>query len=277
MDSLLTGPLTTERITVPIRDLPLHLHGTTLVQISDFHFDGQSLSRELLAAAIAQSNAIQPDLVVLTGDFITARSRYIYELADYLQTLKSRAGIHAVLGNHDSPYPEMQRTIRRALTARDISVLWNEVAYPLGHDLPLVGLADLYSRECHPTQTLARLPLDIPRIVLAHNPDTLDRLQTSRADLVLSGHTHGGQVVLPGLNPAPSYLKDLGAGIPRGLRRFIPFLDKDCDRIFQHWEWASGLHTIGQSQLYVNRGLGTYWPGRLWCPPELTVITLVTP
>jgi hypothetical protein len=277
MNSLLTGPLTTERITVAVRDLPLHLHGTTLVQISDLHFDGQSLSRELLAAAIAQSNAIQPDFVVLTGDFITARSRYIYELADHLQRLHSRAGSYAVLGNHDSPYPEMQRTIRRALAARDIPVLWNEIAYPLGPDLPLVGLADFYSRECRPAATLAQIPPEVPRIVLAHNPDTLDQLREDRADLVLSGHTHGGQVDLPILGPLPRHLNAIGTTIPKGLRRFLPYFNKDCDRIFQHWEWASGLHTVGQSQLYVNRGLGTYWPGRLWCPPELTVITLVTP
>lgn len=277
MNSLLTGPLTTERISVPIRDLPLHLHGTTLVQISDFHFDGQSLSRELLATAIAQSNAIQPDLVVLTGDFITARSHYIYELADYLQTLQSRVGTYAVLGNHDSPYPEMQRTIQRALAARDISALWNEVAYPLGHELPLVGLADFYARESRPAATLANVPDEVPRIVLAHNPDTLEQLQDCRADLVLSGHTHGGQVDLPGLGPVPRYLNEIGAAIPKDLRRVLPYFNKDCDRVFQHWEWASGLHTVGQHQLYVNRGLGTYWPGRLWCPPELTVITLLTP
>lgn len=275
MHSLLTGRLTTERVTIAIRDLPLSLHGTTLVQLSDFHFDGLSLSKELLTAAIAQTNAIRPDLVVLTGDFITHQWPYIYELADYLGQLKSSTGIYAIMGNHDSAYASVRGAIQKALAAQQITTLWNEIAYPLGDRLPLVGLADLYSQDCQPTPLLTRLPTDTPRIVLAHNPDTLDRLRTLRADLVLSGHTHGGQVKIPGLGPVPRYLNAVGVWVPTWARPFVPFLRKDCDRAFRHWEWSSGLHTVGHNQLYVNRGLGSYLPGRLFCPPELTVITLV--
>jgi predicted MPP superfamily phosphohydrolase len=276
MHSLLTGPLTTERVTVKIHDLPLRLHGTTLVQLSDFHFDGCSLSQELLTTAIAQTNAIRADLVVLTGDFITKRSHhFIDELAAYLGQLQSRAGVYAIMGNHDSTHPNVRQTVQSALANHHIQPLWNDLVYPLGADLPLVGLADLYSRDCRPAQFLAQLDPATPRIVLAHNPDTFAQLHDSRADLVLSGHTHGGQVYLPGLGPAPSYLNRLGDWLPWGVRQFIPYLNKGCDRIFRHWEWASGLHQVGRNQLYVNRGLGSYLPGRLWCPPELTVITLV--
>lgn len=273
----LTETLTTERITVAIRDLPLSLHGTTLVQLSDFHWDGQSLSPDLLEAAIAQCNTIQPDLVVLTGDFVTGRSHHIRPLVDHLQHLHSRLGTYAILGNHDSSYFSRRRTITHALTAGGIQVLWNEIAYPLGEALPLVGLADLYSRRSSPTSRLQLLPDTLPRLVLAHNPDTMAELRSVRADLVLSGHTHGGQIKLPGLAPAPFYLNALGAYVPTPLRRYVPFLKEECDRVFQHWEWASGLHRVGENQLYVNRGLGSYWPGRWGCAPELTVITLVTP
>jgi predicted MPP superfamily phosphohydrolase len=272
----LTATLTTERITIAIRDLPLSLHGTTLVQLSDLHWDGHSLTPELLTAAIARCNAIQPDLVVLTGDFITGRSHHIRPLAAYLQCLQSRLGTYAILGNHDSSYLSRRRTITRALASVNIRVLWNEIAYPLGQQLPLVGLADLFSRQCYPAMLL-QLPDEHPRIVLAHNPDTMDSLQPFRADLVLSGHTHGGQIELPGLGPAPQYLNMLGAYVPTSLRRYVPFLKEKCDHVFKHWDWASGWHQIDDKQLYVNRGLGSYWPGRWGCDPELTVITLVTP
>ena len=275
MRPLLTEPLTTERVTVKIQDLPLDLHGTTLVQLSDFHFDGHSLSKELLTSAIAQTNIIQPDLVVLTGDFITKRSRYIYGLANRLGQLKSRLGTYAIMGNHDSTHISVRLTVQKALAAHKITSLWNEIAYPLGDRLPLVGLADLYSRDCRPTPLLAKINAATPRIVLAHNPDTLEHLAESRADLVLSGHTHGGQINLPILGPAPRYLTEFGLRIPRWLRAYVPFLKQDCDLMFRHWEWVSGLHRIGHNQLYVNRGLGSYFPGRFWCPPELTIITLV--
>ncbi|MDB9527025.1 metallophosphoesterase [Oscillatoria sp. CS-180] len=275
MHALLTGPLTTERIAIAIKDLPLGLHDTTLVQLTDFHFDGRSLSKELLVAAIAQCNAIRPDLIVLTGDYITRNTRDIYLLTAYLRQLKSRQGIYAVLGNHDSANVSMRLTIQEALDKAGITPLWNEITYPFGNELPLVGLADLRSRDYCADRLLTRLPPQTPRIVLAHNPDTFAELQSQRADLVLSGHTHGGQVALPGIGTAPGLIMKLSPWLPQPIKSRIPFLNKDCDRVFKHWEWAAGLHRLGTNQLYVNRGLGTYLPGRLFCPPELTVITLV--
>ncbi|MGD1942772.1 MAG: metallophosphoesterase [Leptolyngbyaceae cyanobacterium] len=271
----LTAPLKTERVAVTIEHLPLALHGTTLVQLSDFHFDGYSLSPDLLATASAQCNILAPDLIVLTGDFITRNPQDIHALTAHLQHLQSRLGVYAVLGNHDSPSIRVRRLVQTALAAANIVPLWNDIAYPWGDRLPLVGLADISSPDCHPVQLLAQLPTTTPRLVLAHNPDTMDKLRSSRADLVLSGHTHGGQVTLPGGIPAPSLLKGLSPWLPPIVKQQIPFLNKDCDRVFRHWEWAAGLHTIGDQQLYVNRGLASYWPGRLFCPPELTVITLL--
>ncbi|MEM6518079.1 MAG: metallophosphoesterase [Cyanobacteria bacterium P01_D01_bin.71] len=274
----LTEPLTTEQITVAIADLPAHLADITLVQLSDFHFDGRSLSPKILSEAIAQCNAIDPDLVVLTGDFVTNQAHEIHALIPYLQQLQSRCGVYAILGNHDNRYNRYYQTrtvIRQALVANGIPTLWNEIAYPFGPELPLVGLADFYSKEFRPAPVFAQLDARTPRIVLSHNPDSLVALKPFRADLVLSGHTHGGQVTIPGWGAVPGILQAWGAVIPNWARPFIPFLRKDCDRVLHHWEWAAGLHTLGQNQLYVNRGLGSYFPGRLFCPPEITVIRLV--
>ncbi|MBF2033969.1 MAG: metallophosphoesterase [Leptolyngbyaceae cyanobacterium T60_A2020_046] len=270
-----SGALRVDRVSVPIADLPDPLVGTTIVQLSDFHFDGLRLSKALLEAAIAESNAIQPDLVCLTGDFVTDDPSPIEELGPQLGRLRSRYGTYAVLGNHDIVTRSGRLHIIDALYRADIAVLWNEVAYPLGGGLPLVGLADLWSGECQPAPLLSALSPTTPRLVLAHNPDTADRLLPWRSDLQLSGHTHGGQVVLPGLGSVPQIMRRVRPYLPRRLTERIPYMSETCDRVVKHWEWALGLHHLRDRYLYVNRGLGTYFPGRLFCPPELTVITLV--
>jgi predicted MPP superfamily phosphohydrolase len=114
---------------------------------------------------------------------------------------------------------------------------------------------------------------DTPCIVLSHNPDTAEILQAWRVDLQLSGHTHGGQILIPGIGPAALFYEKLVEKIPRKVRRRVPFLEENVS-VVRHWEWAQGLHRLGKNQLYVNRGLGTYLPGRLFCRPEVTIITL---
>lgn len=274
MHRLLTGPLTVERVQVPIADLPAHLEGLTLTQLSDFHFDGWHLSEELLAEAIAASNAAEPDLVLLTGDFITDDPGPIHDLVRWLKGLQSRAGVYAVLGNHDLHQRRSRQIVTHAFSQAGIRVLWNEIAYPLGPELPLVGLADQWSREFQPASVMAQLDPAMPRLVLSHNPDSAAVLQQWRVDLQLSGHSHGGQIVLPAIGNLSQLLAGLYRLIPKPLKWLFPWLSA-FDHTLRHWEWVQGLHRVGNNQLYVNRGLGTYLPGRLFCPPEVTVITLV--
>jgi uncharacterized protein len=278
MHWLLSGRLSVEKVTIAIADLPKSLHGIKLVQMSDFHYDGLRLSEDLLAEAIAASNREQPDLVLLTGDYVTTDPNPIYSLAMRLKQLQSRIGIYAVLGNHDICYRQSRPTVTSALTSVGIEVLWNQIAYPLGAELPLVGLADYWSREFDCAPVMSLLNPATPRIVLSHNPDTAEILQPFRVDLQLSGHTHGGQIALPGFGPLvqltqpSSMLRKLA---PPCLWNRIPWVKTGCLEVVQHWERSQGYHQIGTNQLYVNRGLGTYRPGRLFCPPEVTVITLV--
>ena len=274
MHKLLTGALTVEHLRVSIADLPTHLKGMRLVQLSDFHFDGIRLSPKLLDEAIAASNAAQPDLVMLTGDFITDDPAPIHDLAQRLTRLKSQSGVYAVLGNHDIRYRHSRLEVASALEDRNIRVLWNQIAYPVGKELAIVGLADYWSSDFRPAPVLEQLDLATPRIVLSHNPDTAEILQKWRIDLQLSGHTHGGQVFVPGIGNMAHHLSEFYRNLPQRTKRYVPLL-KQCARTMKHWEWAQGLHAVGQNQLYVNRGLGTYLPGRFWCPPEVTVITLV--
>ncbi len=274
MHALLTGPLCVETLTLPIANLPQRLSGLRVVQLSDFHWDGVRLSEELLNQAIAATNRAKPHLIALTGDFVTTSPEPIYSLASRLRALESSVGVFAVLGNHDTR-PSRRSTIIRALTEAGIQVLWNQVAYPFGADFAVVGLADLWTQEFDPAPLFRSLPPQVPRLVLAHNPDCAEVLQQWRVDLQLSGHTHGGQIHLPGLGAPHALYLALRDCIPAELRSWLPYMRRDSDRIVRHWEWVQGLHQVGTNQLYVNRGLGTYYPGRLFCPPEVTVFTLV--
>ena len=114
--TILSEPLTIERLTVAIADLPPSLTGTKIVQLSDLHYDGECLSEKMLAQAIRASNQENPDLVILTGDYVTDDPTPINELVLRLKYLQSRKGIYACLGNHDIFFPHSKKEVTQALT-----------------------------------------------------------------------------------------------------------------------------------------------------------------
>lgn len=276
MQPLFNQSLKVEALTLAIENLPTHLHGTKIVQLSDLHYDGELLSEEVLESAIAATNQAEADFVVITGDFVTDDPNTIYELAKRLKYVESRSGIYGILGNHDLCRRDSKQTIIDALSKVEIQVLWNEVVYPVGEGLALVGLADLWSSSYKQSgAVLNQLSADLPRIVLAHNPDCAESLQPYRVDLQLSGHSHGGQMIIPGILNVSVFCAYLYRILPGKIKHKISVLGA-CYRVMKHWEWVKGLHQVGNNRLYVNRGLGTYFPGRLFCAPEVTVITLET-
>jgi predicted MPP superfamily phosphohydrolase len=242
---------------IAITNLPTSFHGYRIVQLSDIHLD-EYTEPFFLERIVGRVNTLAPDLVLLTGDFITngsltfiAGGHALQRCAEILATLTAPLR-YAVLGNHDVAFNGP--LVVNALTAHGTPVLVNQ-HLPVernGDRLWLCGVDDPgYS---HPNLNLA-IPAkpDGPVLLMAHEPDFADRVlahpRGPLVDFMLSGHSHGGQIRLPFLGPL--ILPPMGEKYPEGLYRF---------------------HRM---QLYVNRGLGTVGlPFRLNCPPEITVITL---
>lgn len=246
------------RLEVLVQDLPEAFAGFRIAQLSDFHCSRQ-VTPSYLSEAVHLAQSESPDLVVLTGDFIHRGYKYVNAVAKPLGRLNAPHGVFAVLGNHDFSvrnalgfrrYRHLHRAVAQALSAHGIRVLHNESVCLTRQDafVHLVGVEDLWSRVCDLNGGFSNLSPAVPCIVLAHNPRTVEYLAGRRCDLMLSGHTHGGQVHVPGLGrPA----------LGRRTRRF-----------------AAGMYRYGQTQVYVNKGVGFGFRFRFGVRPEVAVLTL---
>ena len=239
--------LAVERRTVRLRRLPRAMDGLRIVQLSDIHHSPFT-GREQIERAVETANSLNPDIIALTGDYISHEREYAAPCAEMLGRLRARRGVYAVLGNHDHWVDAA--LITDLFRAEGINVLINEGQrfahkgasfWLAGVDDTMVGLEDL-------SLALAGSSEHEMKLVLAHNPIVLRRAARAGVDLVLSGHTHGGQVSLRSEKSA--------SGRPR--RRLL-----------------RGLGRQGETQIYVSRGLGTVvLPVRYGCPPEVSLLEL---
>ncbi|MFN0180884.1 MAG: metallophosphoesterase [Gemmatimonadales bacterium] len=238
---------------LPIANLPPTLAGTTLAQLSDLHV-GPVVDGEYLIRSLRRLADLRPDFVVITGDLITYRSATTFDqLRQVLDALPTgKVGSVAVLGNHDyGPgwrSGEIADTVSAALTGVGVTVLRNQMTTIAGLDF--VGIDDLWARRVD-LSVLARRASDAPGLVLAHNPDCVDRPDWhGYRGWILSGHTHGGQCKPPFLPPPL---------VPVANRRYT----------------AGEFALSGNRSLYVNRGVGHHLRVRFNCRPEITVFRLV--
>jgi len=245
------------KVEMPLPRLPEAFDGFTIAQLSDFHYD-EFFSIVPIRRAIEIVNHLQPDLVVLTGDFVTISmfavshdpqaAKVAEPCAKLLSQLRSRLGSLAVLGNHEAQSdPDF---VTEALTSYGISVLRNRswAVEENGKRLWFSGLEslDMWPRIEH---ALLGVPNSEPAVLLVHEPDFADHAARYPVDLQLSGHSHGGQVWLPGVG-AP--------WLPRNGRKY-----------------PRGHYKVGALPLYTNVGLGTIRLAvRLNCAPEVTLFTL---
>jgi predicted MPP superfamily phosphohydrolase len=235
---------------------PERLNGFTVAMLSDFHYDPY-FSIHPLHAAIAMVNRLHPDLIALTGDFVSVplvgdetKAAFAAEpCARLLRQMTAPHGLWAVMGNHDDATDAEHVT--HALQAENIRVLANQ-SEPIEQDgsrFWLAGVNDVISGTADLSKTMHRVPAGEPVILLAHEPDFADEASQYPIDLQLSGHSHGGQIRIPFLPPL-----------------YLPELAK---------KYVWGTYHVGPLTLHTSAGLGTIGiPMRLNCPPEVTVLTL---
>jgi hypothetical protein len=229
--------------------LPSAFHGLRIVQISDIHH-GLFLSKEWLSDAVRQANRLNPDIIALTGDFVTYSRRNIGPAAELLGRLRARYGVYAVLGNHDFRVDADAITV--ALRRQRIDVLRNRhvTLWFGGEPVYLAGVDD-YGYGADLRRAMRGVPREAATVLLAHNPRVIHLASRNNVSLVLSGHTHGGQVNLP-------LLGTVYGRSPERLRYKI------------------GWDRMGATQIYVSRGIGTIvLPWRLRCPAEITHLELL--
>jgi len=238
--------LTVEKVQIRLKRLPKNLDGLRLVHLSDIHHSPFT-SLEHISRAVEIANELKPDMFVLTGDFVSHEPEYIVPMAQAMGRLKSEFGTFACLGNHD--HRTDAQMVTDSLRAENIRVLINEgfrfsargaSVWLCGVDDYMVGLTDLRAalRGSFP---------DEMKMLLAHNPKILYRAARASVDLMLSGHTHGGQV----------RLRD------------------EEKKILPRSKFASGLYRRKDSQMYITRGIGTVvLPMRFGYPPEISLIEL---
>ncbi|MGB0678771.1 MAG: metallophosphoesterase [Polyangiales bacterium] len=240
-------------VVCPIAGLSPKLDGYRLVQLSDIHF-GVFVGEAQIRSAVELVGRARPDAIVLTGDLVDHNPAFTPELGRLIRRLAplSRDGVFAVPGNHDY-YAGVDRVLATIRAAGGTPLRNAHVLLGQGrHRLNLVGVDDLWAPRLQPgagpdlQRALAGAPVDIPRVLLCHNPAFFPEAAPEVA-LQLSGHTHGGQVNM-GIRPADWVL-------PYG--------------------YVAGEYTRGPSRLYVNRGFGTAGPpARVGAPPEVTTLVL---
>lgn len=243
------------KVKMSIKNLPDHLIGKTIMQISDMHI-GNRFDRQFIIDSFLEAKNYKPDFVVYTGDFISYESD---EQFDQLKEVFNNAvygkiGTVGILGNHDYGRNWSQNHVAeivvKTLTEKGIPILRNEQLNING--LNFIGLDDYWATNFHPTIVMNELSAEQANIVLCHNPDVADEpVWNNYKGWILSGHTHGGQVKPPFLDPP-----------------VLPVKNKN---------YSAGKYDLADGRtLYINRALGNLWQVRFNVRPEITIFELET-
>lgn len=236
-----------ERIAVP--GLPSAFRGLRVAFLTDMHH-GPWTGLKYIESAVNAANELRPDLVLLGGDYSHNGTQYIEPCIDVLGALTAPLGVMGVLGNHDA-YNGLRRTVR-SMENRKIPCLVNEavILERGGQRLRLLGVDDLSHGSPDLKAAISQVGEDEPCLLLCHNPDFTETVKDPRIKLIISGHTHGGQVVFP----------VIGA----------PYIPSSFGQ-----KYRQGLIKTEHTQVFVSRGLGTVTPPvRFCCRPELNLLIL---
>jgi uncharacterized protein len=243
------GSVRIERPTLTLPHLPAAFHGLRVAFLTDIHH-GPFIGLDYVASIVRTTLALGPDLILLGGDYISKEARFAAPCFDVLSGLKAPLGVFGVLGNHDCRRGLAE--VKAGFEAAKIGELTNRgVWLERGPSrVRLGGVDDFWYGQPDVRPVLDGLAADDACLLVSHNPDFAERLRDSRVGLVLSGHTHGGQVYVPGYG-APIVPSHYGQ------------------------KYLQGLVQAPATQVYISRGLGTVTPPmRYNSRPELTLITL---
>jgi uncharacterized protein len=240
--------LTVTRANLPVIDLPQPLEGVRIGLLTDTHRSRWVSHADVVSAVTALMNE-KPDLIVLGGDYVTwggrgpwGQRQYVHSAADALDALTAPLGVYGILGNHDDDHD-----MPAALTVRGVQMLKDArtTITIRGRAVDLVGIR-FWTRRAADIASLMKGASGTV-VLLAHDPRRLNEAAGLKIPLMLSGHTHGGQVVVPGVGPVAA----------------------------QKFPVVSGIGRRDRTTIFVSKGVGTvYVPVRVNCPPEVAVLTL---
>ena len=245
------GSVRIERPTIKLPHLPAAFDHLRVAFLTDIHH-GPFIELDYVASIVRTTLALSPDLILLGGDYVSQDAKYIAPCFEVLADLKAPLGVFGVLGNHD--YREGIEQTKAGFASSKIAELTNSGTWlERGSSrLRLGGVDDLWHGKPDPRPAVGGTHADAACIVVSHNPDFAEKLHDSRVGLVLSGHTHGGQVCVP----------YYGA----------PIIPSRYGQKYLH-----GLVQAPATQVYISRGLGTVTaPMRYNSRPELTLLTLTS-
>jgi len=255
---------------IKIDDLPEEIKGTTITLISDTH-SGPYMDEEMMRVYAKAINDLRSDIILIPGDLTNSNMLEVHPFVNAFKSLKADKGIYATLGNHDY-FSNAEYVAKVVQNNSPIKLLRNDsdIVNINGKDLCIMGLEDTRQSRSNQDNVImkyldttienAKSKLkeknldyyEIPKLALIHKPYFFEEMSDKNIDLILSGHTHGGQVVLAKLGP-------VNISFAGAVSKFI-----------------SGLYETGSSKMYVSRGIGSVaLPIRYNCPPEITKITLV--
>jgi len=240
----------TEQVSIDINNLPLSFKGVKIVHLSDLHSKNFGEREREILENLKQLN---PEFVFITGDFVDWIAQDLESCQSFWKELSANypQRVFGVLGNHDHRHPKF-KTLRNLLKESGIEILENETKKIEKDDcfLYLIGVDDPHEGYDDFERAVAEIKNQAPKILLAHSPEIFRKVKGKGINLVLVGHTHGGQINIP-------FLTDF-------------FLPLKYDK-----QYKSGLFKEKSTYLYVNRGIGTtFLPLRFNAPPEITLIEL---
>ncbi len=236
----------TKEITIESSQIPSEFDGKRIVFLTDIHY-GPFFSKERVDSLVNQTNELKPDMILLGGDYVTSDSSAVGPVFSSLSKLKAPLGVYGVLGNNDPENVSIHAMQNAGITYIGNNGVWigtNSSRIRVG------GVADMDTDVPNQLPILQDVTPEDFVILVTHKPDYFPKVSKSRVDLVLAGHTHGGQITLFGL--------------------YAPFIKSQYEQ-----EHLSGVTKLGNDTMIISNGIGMVWaPVRFFAPPQIIVVTL---